>query len=125
MYQARFGTQGQMAFANASDYYELLGFLCNNNGSTSIVAEPNDEQGAWTWEGRIQFHVVPPAALRARLSHTAGRGTSIVSRVNCNEFVVDILTNHAFVVGATQAQAAVLMTVPRQHIPDFNRGLIL
>lgn len=123
MYQRSFGTKGQMRFSNANDYYEFLGFLCKNDGSTSIVWEPNDEQGAWGPEGRIHFHVDPPVALRADLDYTRGRGNNIVWRVNCNEFVEDVLANHGFVVGATQDRTTVRASVPNANIPDFDRGL--
>ena len=125
MYQPRFGSLNQMRFASPVDYYEFLGYLCKNDGSTSIVVEPNHLQGARTEEGRIQFHVACPSGLQADLDHTAGRGSSIISRVNCNEFIDDILANHAFVQGKTQNQVAVRATVPNQHTADFDRGLNL
>lgn len=125
MYKSSFGIKGQMRFASDNDYYEFLGYLCKNDGSTSLVWEPNDEQGAWGPEGRIQFHVDPPVALQADLDYTRGRGSNIAWRVNCNEFVNDILTNHGFVTGGTQNQIEVRASVPNGHKSDFDRGLTL
>jgi hypothetical protein len=87
MYQANFGTKQQISFNSESEYYELLGYLSKSDGSTILVWEDNDLQGAWTKEGRILFFVAQPATLRANLLHTAGNG-NINSRVNCNEFIL-------------------------------------
>ena len=80
MYRSEFGTKNQVRFDTAADYYEFLGYLAKDDGTTQLVWEHNDEQGAWAQEGRIHFKTPQPAALRARLDHTAGTG-SIVSRV--------------------------------------------
>lgn len=47
MYKQSFGTNGQIQFANEHEYYKFLGFLARSDGSTSIVWEHNEEQGAW------------------------------------------------------------------------------
>ena len=85
MYQAKFGIKDQVCFDTAADYYEFLGYLAKNDGTTKLVWERNNEQGAWGNEGRIHFYEDQPKALNARLSHTAGTG-NIISRVNCNDF---------------------------------------
>lgn len=124
MYKPTFGTKGQITFNSASEYYELLGYLAKGDGSTIIVWEDNDLAGAWEKEGRILFFVPQPANLRANLSHTAGVN-NILSRINCNEFIVNIRNNHGFVLGETQNLAAVRATIPGQFIQDFNAGLLL
>lgn len=122
MYQANFGTKQQISFNSEEEYYELLGYLSKSDGSTILVWEDNDLQGAWTKEGRILFFEEQPATLRANLSHTAGVG-KIVSRVNCNEFILNIRENHGFVLGETQNIPDIKATVPKQYIADFNAGL--
>jgi hypothetical protein len=124
MYQANFGTKQQISFNSESEYYELLGYLSKSDGSTILVWEDNDLQGAWTKEGRILFFVAQPATLRANLLHTAGNG-NIYSRVNCNEFVLNIRTNHSFVLGETQNVPNIRATVPQQFIAAFDAGLQL
>lgn len=122
MYQATFGTKQQISFNSESEFYELLGYLAKSDGSTVLVWEDNDHQGAWAKEGRILFFEA--AALRANLLHTAGVG-NITSRVNCNEFILNIRTNHSFVLGETQNIPNIRATVPQQYIVDFDAGLQL
>ena len=47
MYKKSFGINGQIQFANEHEYYKLIGFLAKSDGSTSLVWEHNEEQGAW------------------------------------------------------------------------------
>lgn len=124
MYQPAFGTKQQILFNSESEYYELLGYLSKSDGTTILVWEDNDLQGAWAKEGRILFFVSQPAALRANLLHTAGVG-NIISRVNCNEFIHNIRANHCFTLGESQNVANIRATVPQQFIADFDAGLQL
>ena len=124
MYNSSFGTKNQISFNSESEYYEFLGFLAKSDGSTVLVWEDNDLAGAWAKEGRILFFISQPATLRANLLHTAGVG-KIVSRVNCNEFLINIRNNHGFVLGETQDIPAILATVPVQFQPYFEAGLQL
>lgn len=124
MYQPTFGTKQQIAFNSEAEYYELLGYLSKSDGTTILVWEHNDEQGAWAKEGRILFFVAQPAVLRANLLHTAGVG-NIVSRVNCNEFILNIIADHNFVLGETQNINDIRATVPNHHHAAFDDGLQL
>lgn len=124
MYQPTFGTKQQISFNSESEYYELLGYLSKGDGSTILVWEDNDLHGAWAKEGRILFFEAQPAALRANLLHTAGVG-NISSRVNCNEFILNIRANHSFVLGETQNIPNVRATVPNPYTADFDAGLLL
>ena len=124
MYKATFGTKQQVAFNSEADYYEFLGYLSKNDGSTRIVWEENDEQGAWAEEGRILFYTPQPNQLRVQLLHTAGNST-IVSRVNCNEFIESIRTHHNFVLGGNQNVDSIRTTVPNQFLSDFESGRLI
>jgi hypothetical protein len=124
MYQATFGTKEQISFNSEADYYEFLGFLAKNDGSSRLVWERNNEQGAWGPEGRIEFLRNPPAALQALLLHTAGN-TNMVSRVNCNEFLENLLNDHNFEINSEQDETAIRFTVPANFNVDFDRGLNL
>ncbi|GAB3508980.1 hypothetical protein [Emticicia fontis] len=125
MYQQHFGSVQQIKFDNESEYYELIGLLAKNDGSTSLAWEPNDEKGtAWGKEGRIQFHRYP-INLSCYLKYTAGNGGNISKRVNCNEFIQNLINNHGFVMGATQNISSIRSTVPPQYHVDFDRGLQL
>lgn len=124
MYQPKFGTKNQISFNSESEYYEFLGYLSKSDGTTLLVWEDNDEQGAWAKEGRILFFCDQPAALCANLLHTAGVG-NIVTRVNCNEFIENIRANNNFVLGETQNISNIRATVPIQYVNDFDGGLHL
>ena len=124
MYKSTFGTKDQINFGSESEYYELLGFLAKSDGTSLIVWENNDLAGAWAKEGRILFFIPQPTALRATLLHTAGVG-KILSRVNCNEFIINIRENHDFVLGESQDIPRVRATVPTHFQPNFDSGLHL
>lgn len=124
MYQPTFGTKQQITFNSEAEYYEFLGYLSKSDGTTILVWEHNDEQGAWAKEGRILFFVAQPAALRANLLHTAGVG-NITTRVNCNEFILNIIGDHHFELGETQNIPNIRATVPNQYHADFDGGLQL
>ncbi|WP_242133384.1 hypothetical protein [Aestuariivivens marinum] len=123
MYQQNFGTQNQVQFRNEHEYYQLLGYLAKSDGTSSLVWENNEDQGAWGSEGRIQFFVQNPP-LNCTLTHTAGNG-NIVTRVNCNEFVQNLQRDHGFVMGRNQNLANIQATIPAQFQADFNAGLAL
>lgn len=126
MAQLTYGTKGQIAFASDNDFYESLGFLAKNDGTTTIHWEHNEDQGAWGSEGRIHCYkniATFPAYFSS--AFTAGVG-KIVHRINCNEYIEYIATNHAFVEGqAIQNEAAIRATVPAANLPDYLRGLAL
>lgn len=56
MYKQNFGHNSQIQFANEHEFYKFLGYLAKSDGSTSLVWEHNENQGAWGSEGRIQIH---------------------------------------------------------------------
>ena len=124
MYQSIFGTKQQIIFNLESEYYKFLGYLSKSDGSTTLVWEDNDLQGAWAKEGRILFYEEQPEAIDITLLHTAGVG-EIISRVNCNEFIQHIRANHGFVLGEIQNIPNVRATIPREFIDDFEAGLQL
>ncbi len=123
MYKQSFGRQGQISFSNDKEYYELLGYLARSDGTSALTWEHNEEQGAWGSEGRIKFFTsnIP---VSASLNHTAGVG-NIVSRVNCNDFVENIVKNHNFIMGRNQNLNNIRNTIPLGFQPDFDRGLNL
>ncbi len=124
MYKSSFGRKNQIHFTSENEYYDFLGYLAKSNGTTSIVWEHNEEQGAWGSEGRIQIHINNfPFTNNCKL--TAGRGSSIINRVNCNEFIKNIETDHDFTMGKVQNVDDIRNTVPTEYLLDFNRGLNL
>ncbi len=124
MYQSSFGSLGQIQFANEHEYYLFLGYLAKSDGSTSLVWEHNENQGAWASEGRIQILKPLPLPYPFNVSLTAGVG-NIIARVNCNEFIENIRANHSFVTGTAQNIQAIRQTIPPQYLQDFDAGLTL
>lgn len=126
MAQLKFGTKGQIAFASDSEFFESLGFLAKNDGTTTIHWEHNEEQGAWGSEGRIHcYKNIASFPNYFSSAFTAGNG-NIIHRINCNEYIEYIAQNHAFVEGQpVQDEAAIRATIPPANLVDFDRGLAL
>ncbi len=122
MYKPSFGTNGQIQFDNKNQYYRLLGYLAKSDGSTSIVWEHNEDQGAWGSEGRIQIytHNMPQIG---HYTPTAGNGGNVISRINCNEFVANLRVDHKFRYGKTQDIDTIRTTIPDEYLTDFESGL--
>lgn len=125
MAQLIFGTKQQIQFASDSEFFEALGFLSKNDGTTSIHWEHNENQGAWGSEGRIHCYQ-NIASFPAYFSNAFTAGVNkIIHRINCNEYIEYIATNHHFQLGNNQNLALITSTIPAQHIADFNRGMTL
>jgi len=124
MFKHFFGTKDQVHFASEKEYYEVLGYLAKSNGTTSIVWEPNNEQGAWASEGRILIHT-DNFPFTGNFKLTRGRGRNIKYRINCNEFYKNIIDDHHFQEGKSQSIDDIRNTVPAEYLLDFNRGLDL
>ncbi|MCR4816125.1 MAG: hypothetical protein K5842_02935 [Bacteroidales bacterium] len=121
MYKQFFGKNNQIQFPNENGFYQFLGYLAKSDGSTRIVHENNQNQGAWGPE--IRIHVLKPMPSGPwSVRETAGNG-GIISRINCNEFLENIINNHSFVIGNTQDVLQIRQTVPQQYLADFDAGL--
>lgn len=123
MYKQNYGSIGQIQFTNEREYYRLLGYLAKSDGSTELVWERNEEQGAWASEGRIKFLSPIPNNIGV-LKLTAGVG-NVLYRVNCNEFVTNLYENHNFVQGKVQNIELIRQTIPAEDMDYFNEGLEL
>ena len=118
MYQNSYGAQGQINFNNKSEYYQALGYLAKSD-KTSIHWEDNDIKGtAWGKEGRIHFYVSNPV-ISGNFKLTAGTG-NIKSRTNCNDFIKNIVNNHAFIMGKVQEIQNIRNTIPDDYLVDFD-----
>jgi hypothetical protein len=108
MYKKEFGKRSKMKFESPEIYWETLGFLAKSDGSIAIVWERNEEQGAWGSEGRIHCHSnLAKFTLPLQRKFTRGRARKVLHRINCNEFVNDIKTIHAFEFGEIQPTARI------------------
>lgn len=130
-----------LIFNSDCDFFETYGFLCNHiKHKLSFQWEYNANSGAWGNEGRIHFYKTnigsyapKPIALSNRL--TAGRGVNLIHRLNCNDFIKELVNNYGFAVNPNKPGNAVnrspqglippanpLAFVPNQYIADYNRG---
>ncbi|TRX70721.1 hypothetical protein [Carboxylicivirga sp. M1479] len=126
MYKRLFGIRRKMRFDSPEEYYETLGFLAKSDGSISLVWEHNEEQGAWGSEGRIHCHSnLDKFTAPLKRKFTKGRAKKVKHRINCNEFVEDITTNHGFQMGAVQNSGVIRNTIPNQYKSDFDKGFNL
>jgi len=124
MYKKEFGKRSKMKFESPEIYWETLGFLAKSDGSIAIVWEHNEEQGAWGSEGRIHcLNNLDSFTLPLQRKFTEGRGYKVLHRINCNEFIEDITTNHAFEYGSIQPTDSIRETIPAEYLKDFKRGL--
>lgn len=126
MYKQYFGKRKKMKFDSAQEYYETLGFIAKGDGSCDLYREDNQEQGAWAPEIRMNCYknlhkFTPPL----RRKFTKGRGKKILHRINCNEFIEDLVANHGFNYGAVQNMASIRATIPSAYLLDFDRGFNL
>ncbi len=103
-----------------NDVYETVGLLTAGNYSR-LKIEQNQLSGAWGKEGRILVYsnahkFLPPVSTR----FTAGKG-SILHRVNCNDFILDLVLNHGFQVIPVTNTGKTADVFP----PSYNTGLSL
>lgn len=125
MAQLVFGRDSQICFNSENDYYESLGFLAKNDGTTSLHWEHNEISGAWGSEGRIHCYKdlnMFPGSLSQAFTEGTGK---ILQRINCNEYVACLLNFHNFKLGDNQDVELIRNTVPSAYIDDFNNGLNL
>lgn len=120
-----FGRKGQIHFADENEFFEALGFLSKNDGTTSYHWEHNEDQGAWGSEGRIHcYQNISSFPAYFSSAFTAGRGR-VIHRINCNDYIKYIVDKHAIVFGPIQNPAAIRATVPARFRADFDRGVLL
>lgn len=126
MYKTEFGTVKQVRFSSENEYYETMGYLAKSDNDTAIRWERNKDSGAWENEGRIEFFISEDnVPTNSYFKHTAGNGAKVLSRVNCNEYVKDLVDNHSFQYGLVQNDQEIRVTVPDQYLADFDRGMTM
>uniref|UniRef100_UPI00404974C7 hypothetical protein n=1 Tax=Flavobacterium sp. TaxID=239 RepID=UPI00404974C7 len=100
--------------------------MAKSDGSIALVWEKNEFQGAWGSEGRIHCHsnlIKFTAPLKRKF--TKGRAKKVLHRINCNEFVQDLVATHNFSMGPIQNTTLIRGTIPVAYLVDFDRGLAL
>lgn len=120
MYRSSFGKYGQLKFPKPKDYYRFLGFLARAN--IKLVYEYNEETGSWGNAGRICFYTSRVPDKFGKIVYREGRGDSMIYRINCNDFVENLVIDHAFTYGNNQNIEAIRLTIPRNFQQYFDEG---
>lgn len=120
MFQYSFGKLRQLVFHTQEDYYRFLGFLAK--ADIEVVYEYNEDTGSWGNAGRICFFTSRVPRHFGKITYREGRGGSMWFRINCNDFVENIVKNHAFTYGRYQNVSAIRNTVPQQYKQNFDEG---
>lgn len=116
-----YGRNGQVAFSSSEDFYYALGFLADSKRA-AIYWEHNENQGAWGSEGRIHC-LIPEEHFPEFFKFTAGRGSGVYARINCNDYVGCLVEDHKFKTrGAKQNVEEIMSTVPNKYRDIFLKG---
>ena len=118
----------KLRFQNENEYYETLGFLCNENHYIRVYTESNERLGAWGSQGRLSIStnaIDIPAPLKKAFSETPD------SRISETKYVRNLQENHAFDIEDGDYSKTVtfssindvIATVPEDFKEDFYRGL--
>lgn len=114
------GQDGQLEFSDQEEYYYSLGLLCHSDWF-NIVYEPNRLTNSWADAYRIQCSKCPvelPQAFQDALRS--------LDRINNNEYVENLYTNHNFIYDGTKYiygnYEEVRETVPDKYLKDFDAG---
>lgn len=120
MARLEWGKYDQLSFEDEEEYYYSLGLLCNSDWF-KIVYEPNSITNSWTDAFRIQCGRCPvklPPAFKDALRTQ--------DRINNNEYVENLYTNHGFDYDEekyiTGSYNKVRATVPQKYVGDFDKG---
>ncbi len=120
----QYGRNKQLTFSCESEFFESLGVLAKP-GITKLVNENNQDQGAWGSERRIHIYSDLhkfTAALRS--AFTPGTG-NILERINCNEFVDELIQDYGYVLNGNQNYSnikAIISANYPAYIADFDLG---
>ena len=130
-----------LIFSSDAEFFETYGFLCNSiKHRLEFQWEYNANCGAWGNEGRIHFLKITStdynpktSPLQSRL--TAGTGGNIDHRLNCNDFITELVSNYGFHTNPLKPGNTItrspqglippnnpLIYVPAHFVVDFNRG---
>lgn len=120
-----YGRNKQLWFVDEYDYYLCLGIMANST-ITRIYIEDNQSRGSYTDAYRLEiqaYGINVPTTLRNAMRD---RG-----RINCNEYVQNLINNHKFevvenynsnILSVIGNYKTVLKTVPVTYVDAFMQG---
>lgn len=84
-----YGKAGQVKFENEEEKREAFEYLVSSP-NVEFHHEQNQNQGAWASEKRILFRSRNGVPESLQRNWTAGRGESVVGRINCAELYDEV-----------------------------------
>ena len=120
MYHSSVGKLGQLRFPKPEDYYRFLGYLAH--ADIKVVYEFNEETGfvGKCWAYLLYTSRVPRNW--GKIAYRKGRGDSMCYRINCNDFVENIVTDYGFTYGGYQDVKTIRKTIPANYLLFFDEG---
>lgn len=119
-----YGNERQLKFSSKSEYYEVVGSLCNED-IFLITYEENSKTKSYTDAYRIKCRIGKEKLVKS-LRDAIRSG----NRINCNEFVEQLKYKHGFIqeYGSKRILGyydKVIQTIPDQYVDIFNKGYFL
>ena len=119
MHKLVFGKDNQLSFSSDKEKYYSIGFICNSKNAI-ITNEDNEKRGSYTDARRLR--------IKNTLNISAGLKNALrdSNRINCNEFVDYLISEHNFKcyddVHITSNFQDVIQTIPEEYVDSFKEG---
>ena len=122
--QLEYGKDKQLKFASKDEYYKTVGALCNED-IFLITYEENKKTNSYSDAFRIKCRIDKDKLLDALKS-----ALKTGNRINCNEFVEQLIQKHNFVFEAKTKRISgyyekVIDTIPDKYVDVFREGYYL
>ena len=121
MIKLEWGTEKQIKFKNEKEYYFVLGMLSNHE-IARIYIEDNAKRGSFSDAYRIHLSA---EARKHKLPNSINNAMRNAGRINCNEYVLNLIDNHAFIISGALITATfdnVITSVPKKYTNDYLSG---
>lgn len=121
------GKSKQLVFKDELEYYKALGILCNSK-LVRIYLEYNTKTGSYSDAYRIMIY---KDARCLDLTPALKKAMKDGGRINCNEYVKNIIDNHNFVLSGNTVIANlenVIKSIPKEnhlYLVSFMSGYSL
>jgi hypothetical protein len=117
-----YGERNHVIFETEEDFFEAIGYLANSDRGLYISSEQSDNR--WGAEYRLwleDISDIPEALDEAR---SAGLD-AYEARINCNEYVYELVSNFGFAPGKRQNAnkiRAIIEDDYSDYLYDYDRG---
>lgn len=125
--ELKWGNQNQLSFANEEEYYMALGIFTNPK-LARVYIEDNAKRGSFSDANRLRIY---SEAQRSNLPQALENAMKDRGRINCNQYVDNLIKNHGFVLSGNVVVGTlenVLKTIPKEEVENiaaFMKGYYL